>query len=44
MAEMETRVGKQIAKIGFGKAMKQKWINKVGDNFERIAENPVDDD
>jgi len=44
MAEMEKRVGKQIAKIGFGKAMKQKWIKKDGSNFERIAENPVDDD
>ena len=44
MATMEKRVGKQIAKIGFGKAMKQKWIKKDGDKFERIAENPVDDD
>lgn len=44
MAEMENRVGKQIAKIGFGKAMKQKWIKKDGDKFERIAETPVDDD
>ena len=44
MAEMENRCGKQIAKIGFGKAMKQKWIKKDGNNFERIAENPVDDD
>ena len=44
MAEMENRVGKQIAKIGFGKAMKQKWIKKDGDKFERIAENPVDED
>mgnify|MGYP000908090329 CR=1 FL=1 len=42
MAEMENRVGKQIAKIGFGKAMKEKWIKKDGDKFERIAENPVD--
>jgi len=44
MAEMENRVGKQIAKIGFGKAMKQKWIKKDGDKFERIAESPVDED
>ena len=44
MAEMENRVGKQIAKIGFGKAMKQKWIKKEGEKFERIAENPVDED
>jgi phenylalanyl-tRNA synthetase alpha chain len=27
-----------------GKAMKQKWIKKSGNDFERIAENPVDDD
>lgn len=26
MAEMENRLGAQIAKIGQGKAMKQKWI------------------
>jgi len=44
MAEMENRVGKQIAKIGMGKAMKQKWIKKDGNNFVRIAENPQDDD
>ena len=44
MAEMENRVGKQIAKVGFGKAMKQKWIKKDGDKFERVAENPVDED
>ena len=31
MAEMENRVGAQVAKIGFGKAMKQKWIKKDGD-------------
>lgn len=30
MATMESRVGAQIAKIGFGKAMKQKWIKKDG--------------
>ena len=44
LAEMEKRVGAQVAKIGFGKAMKQKWIKKDGDKFERIAENPVDED
>ena len=44
MAEMESRVGPQIAKIGFGKAMKQKWIKKDGNQFERIAANPVDVD
>ena len=44
MAQMEQKVGQQIAKIGFGKAMKQKWIKKEGNDFMRIAENPVDDD
>lgn len=44
MAEMENRVGAQVAKIGFGKAMKQKWIKKDGEQFERIAENPKDED
>jgi len=44
MATMETRVGAQIAKIGQGKAMKQKWIVKDGANFKRVAENPVDED
>ena len=44
MAEMESRVGAAIAKIGFGKSMKQKWIKKDGDKFERIAADPVDAD
>lgn len=44
MAEMESRVGGQIAKIGFGKAMKQKWVKKNGNELERIAESPVDVD
>lgn len=44
MATMEERVGKQIAKIGFGKAMKEKWLKKDGTGFERIAENPIDND
>jgi phenylalanyl-tRNA synthetase alpha chain len=44
MAEMESRVGKDIAKIGFGKSMKQKWIKKDGNKFERIAADPVDAD
>ena len=44
LATMEERVGKQIAKIGQGKAMKQKWIVKDGNSFKRVAENPVDDD
>lgn len=44
MAEMEKRVGQQVAKVGFGKAMKQKWIKKDGNNFERIAADPKDED
>jgi len=40
MATMEGKVGKQIAKIGFGKAMKQKWIKKEGSDFVRISEDP----
>ena len=40
MATMEEKVGKQIAKIGFGKAMKQKWIKKEGGDFIRISEDP----
>ena len=44
MAEMENRCGKQVAKVGFGKAMKQKWVKKEGDKFERIVEIIVDED
>ena len=40
MSQMEDKVGKQIAKIGFGKAMKQKWIKKEGNDFVRISEDP----
>ena len=44
LKEMEQRIGQQVAKIGFGKAMKQKWIKKEEDLFIRIVENPVDED
>ena len=44
ISTMEDRVGKLIAKIGMGKALKQKWIKKDGDKFERIVEKPVDED
>lgn len=44
MQQMEKRVGQQVAKIGFGKAMKQKWIQKEEEFFIRIVENPVDED
>ena len=36
-AEMENRVGKQIAKIGLGKAKSHKWINIDGSDVVRIA-------
>jgi len=41
---MGEKVGPQIAKIGQGKAMKQKWIKKEGEKYCRIAENPQDED
>jgi phenylalanyl-tRNA synthetase alpha chain len=44
MAEMENRCGKQIAKVGFGKAMKQKWIKKDGNDFVRIVADIKDED
>jgi len=44
LKDMESKVGKQVAKIGMGKAMSKKWIEKKGENFTRIAENPQDDD
>lgn len=33
--EIEAKVGKDVAKIGQGKAMKNKWIVKSGDGFLR---------
>jgi hypothetical protein len=44
MAEMEVRIGQQIAKLGFGNAMKKKWIKKDGDKFQRIADELQDED
>ncbi len=41
---MEDRIGQQAAKIGFGKAMKLKWIKKEDEFFVRVEENPVDED
>ena len=43
-AEMESRVGAHVAKVGFGKAMKAKWIKMDGDKFLRVIENLVDED
>jgi phenylalanyl-tRNA synthetase alpha chain len=44
---VETKVGAEIAKIGFAKAMQKKWIQLDGANKNvvvRIAENLVDED
>ncbi len=46
-AEAEAKVGAEIAKIGFAKAMQKKWIQLDGANKNsvvRIAEKLVDDD
>lgn len=45
--EVEAQVGAQIAKIGFAKAMKNKWVKICGDKKEkvvRIAEELNDED
>ena len=45
--EVEGLVGPQIAKIGFAKAMKNKWVKLAGEKKEkviRIAEEIKDDD
>lgn len=45
--EVEALVGAQIGKIGFAKAMKQKWVKIAGDKKEkviRIAEELQDED
>ena len=42
---VEGKVGAQIAKIGFAKAMKNKWVKLAGeakDKVVRIAEQLVD--
>ena len=44
-AEVESKVGAEIAKIGFAKAMSKKWIKLAGDSkdaVERIAEKLED--
>ena len=45
--DMDGRVGAQISKIGFAKAMKNKWVKIAGEKKEkviRIAEEIKDDD
>lgn len=40
--EIEEKVGKDVAKVGQGKAMKNKWIQKKGDTFVRAVDNVQD--
>ncbi|GAA5898984.1 phenylalanine--tRNA ligase subunit alpha [Sporobolomyces salmoneus] len=40
--EIEERVGKEVGKVGQGKAMKNKWIVKKGDTFVRAVETVED--
>ncbi|GAA5934576.1 hypothetical protein JCM10213_002017 [Rhodosporidiobolus nylandii] len=40
--EIEARVGKEIAKVGQGKAMKNRWVVKKGDGFAKAVETVVD--
>jgi hypothetical protein len=34
--DVEAKVGAQLAKIGFGKAMKNKWISICGAKKEKV--------
>jgi len=46
-SEVEAKVGAQLAKIGFAKAMSNKWVCLAGDkkqNVKRVAEQIVDND
>jgi hypothetical protein len=45
-AEVEAKVGDLIAKIGFAKAMKNKWVKLESDktSVTRIAETLQDDE
>ena len=40
--EVEAAVGQQVAKIGFAKAMKNKWV-KIGGDKKELVERVVDD-
>ena len=35
--EVEAQVGAQLAKIGFAKAMKNKWVKLAGDKKEKVV-------
>lgn len=44
---VEEKVGKEIAKIGFAKAMQKKWVQLCGaqkENVKRVAAELVDED
>jgi phenylalanyl-tRNA synthetase alpha chain len=41
---VEEKLGKNLANIGFGKAMKNKWIKGDKVNVERLVETVVDED
>jgi hypothetical protein len=46
-AEFDEKVGKQLAKIGFQKAMSNKWVQLCGEgkkNVKRVAQDIVDGD
>jgi len=46
-ADVEAKVGALVAKVGFAKAMKNKWVKIVGENkdqVERIAAELKDED
>lgn len=43
-ADVEAKIGAQKAKIGFGKAMKQKWIKGDKTTVTRIVTDIVDKD
>lgn len=46
-SDVEAKVGSLVAKVGFAKAMKNKWVKLVPDNkdqVERIASDLKDDD
>ncbi|GAA5950639.1 hypothetical protein JCM21900_002537 [Sporobolomyces salmonicolor] len=40
--DIEAKVGKEVAKVGQGKAMKNKWIAKKGDTFVRAVDSVED--
>lgn len=41
-SEVEAALGKEVLKVGQGKAMKNKWVRKDGDGFVRVVDQVVD--